>query len=497
MVEGHVAIGLPSPAHALDVVGDAHVSGSFIAGNTTTYGDGSIVMSGTDLGVTGGDVGVGTSSPLVRLHAQGTSAGITGDGGSNIMFGDGAGIRNEIGFRSQSDSNNRVFHKVAINNSGDNTTVMTLMGSGNVGIGITAPAHALDVVGDAHVSGSFISGNTTTYADGSITLSGPTTSLGILGGNFGVGTTSPVTTFLAGSPTGISTILADVRGWINLPRDAGITAEHPSQGGRPVLWTDLDGTYIRNWDSEATDGIHFQSFDGTERMFIQENGGVGIGTTNTTSISNGTLFVSPGHVVVDNNFGLFSVNNSSSGIGAGIDTGIDDSLIFFAGGGDRGRVTPAGNFGFGTSSPDSTVDIQQDPRSGVHASGKALYVTGTFGSGQSYDGGIEFRHSNGTQGIGFGFNTIFAAGSNPNQPLALLSRGSDPITLNAVGGGDVGIGTLSPEANLHVGGQEAPSSTTGSVSRLAIQPYGHTGARGYLMPEMLVATLSWTSGTES
>jgi hypothetical protein len=43
--------------------------------------------------------------------------------------------------------------------------------------------------------------------------------------------------------------------------------------------------------------------------------------------------------------------------------------------------------------------------------------------------------------------------------------------------GNVTIGaSTSNTANLHIGKQEAPANTAGEVSRLSIQPYGHTGA---------------------
>ena len=56
--------------------------------------------------------------------------------------------------------------------------------------------------------------------------------------------------------------------------------------------------------------------------------------------------------------------------------------------------------------------------------------------------GIEFRHSNGTQGLGFGHNTIYAAGENTDQHVNLKPKGT----------GGVGIGTIAPTALLHVDG---------------------------------------------
>jgi hypothetical protein len=66
-------------------------------------------------------------------------------------------------------------------------------------------------------------------------------------------------------------------------------------------------------------------------------------------------------------------------------------------------------------------------RSGTHpTSVKGLYVTGDFAADSD---GIEFRHTNGTQGIGFGYNTIYATGGNANQDLGLKPKGTGKVNV--------------------------------------------------------------------
>jgi hypothetical protein len=68
------------------------------------------------------------------------------------------------------------------------------------------------------------------------------------------------------------------------------------------------------------------------------------------------------------------------------------------------------------------LDVQSAARQngGNHPTGLALYVTAESESGGK---GVEFRHSNGSQGIGFGYNTIYATGTLADQPLYLRARG--------------------------------------------------------------------------
>jgi hypothetical protein len=104
--------------------------------------------------------------------------------------------------------------------------------------------------------------------------------------------------------------------------------------------------------------------------------------------------------------------------------------------------------GTGNNTPGNRLDVQSVGRSGSHATGRTLYVTGDFNEAGN---GAEFRHSNGTQGIGLGYNSLYAAGSNPDQPLNLMPKGA----------GGVGIGTTTPGALLDVNG---PAAVRGTLS---------------------------------
>ncbi|MBK7957419.1 MAG: hypothetical protein IPK03_04485 [Bacteroidetes bacterium] len=82
------------------------------------------------------------------------------------------------------------------------------------------------------------------------------------------------------------------------------------------------------------------------------------------------------------------------------------------------------NIGIGITNPANRLDIASSVRSGTHGTGFPLYVTGPLAAGSAGSAGIEFRHENGTQGIGFGFNTMYATGSNISQDLGLRSKGT-------------------------------------------------------------------------
>ncbi|MBG8556452.1 hypothetical protein I5L79_23095 [Hymenobacter sp. BT594] len=102
-----------------------------------------------------------------------------------------------------------------------------------------------------------------------------------------------------------------------------------------------------------------------------------------------------------------------------------------------GNAAVSGSVGIGNGIPQNSLDVQSGGRTDSHPSGRALYVTGNFGDASD---GAEFRLPNGRMGIGIGANSLYAAGSDANQHLNLMPKGT----------GNVGIGITSPELKLDV-----------------------------------------------
>ena len=105
------------------------------------------------------------------------------------------------------------------------------------------------------------------------------------------------------------------------------------------------------------------------------------------------------------------------------------------------------NIGIGsTINPVARLDIASASRTGTHPTAvKGLYITGDFNADND---GVEFRHSSGTQGIGFGFNTIYAAGSNANQDLGLKPKGTGEVTVS----GNLSVSGIVKIGSLQLGG---------------------------------------------
>ena len=143
-----LGIGTVNPTEALDVVGNIHTSGGFIAGSTTTYADGSITMSsGENLNIDSGtlfinnggnSVGIGTTTPASLLHIFRSATSNTQLNGGSFFLTSGNNSASPFTLISTGNANPfRIINK--------GVRVLEIKDNGNVAMGVNFPSENLDI----------------------------------------------------------------------------------------------------------------------------------------------------------------------------------------------------------------------------------------------------------------------------------------------------------------------------------------------------------------
>jgi hypothetical protein len=445
---------------------------------------------GITVKTTTGNVGIGTTGPLEKLHVVGNIRASSG-----LLFADGVyGIRHIGSGVISFDAGTSHPTEYKFTTTGVSTGAMVIKSDGNVGIGTTNPGAKLQILSAYSVSDqTLLKAGNDWYTNFNLILRDQGSSwsnrklvfnydpdnshsvdyMTFMNGNVGIGTTSP------------SYKLNVAGDGYNL-RLANSTNAEGYNIGRNVT----DGYLYFYGDEPSYDGYIFSGVGG-EKMRIQPSGNVGIGTTNPGAkldVVGGIRLGSNGSATtnydisrhgdgylqfVGNQTGYVGYKFTADASGGGVTT---PSFEVADAGGSRFVIKNGGNVGIGTTSPGALLQV-----------GNTTYGANVLGYFAT-DGGHSARigvNSNGTSiVVGAVGSTGTPINGIPTSAVGIISENTQPLILGVnntewmriQSNGNVGIGTTGPNlGKLQVNGNLIVGSGFANSSIFSSSLYGHQG----------------------
>jgi len=401
----------------------------------------------------GGNVGIGTTSPETKLHILTSNEGVkttyadvaieavdaqldltsssSGSWGSAINFVEGASVSANTDVWSiarqttggNGDSSLRF--NFGTSNQHDNAHKVTFASSGNVGIGTTSPNHLLEI--DGGTENAFIQLTTPNSRYGGIAFGDPQSAIAgriqyyhgddsfqfdtdgkftFEGGNVGIGTTSPNALLeLSKNGGGSSTTLLNVGG----------------TGNGRMLVRHIDG---KLHTSDATDDLYLNYLSSGHISMVNGGGNVGIGTTSPSQKL---------HVVGNTTTtGVSYTDIVQTYSGSSIDFRHQDASVVM-------RVDTANaRIGIGTTSPAKKLEVNVG---GTSSDG--ILVVG------SLNPHIEAKDStNSVRTVIASEDSLGKVGTISSTDLKIVTSNTERIRVDT--SGNVGIGDTTPAYKLDV-----------------------------------------------
>jgi hypothetical protein len=407
-----------------------------------------------------GNVGIGATAPLRKLHVVGNfavNAATDQYYGVNISGGEGSdpkitiGDWHNSGSTLQWDSSARSLNldtqystsAGTFNITGNDgaSTFLTILPSGNVGIGTTSPGAKLEIAGFSTGQGlkmNYGNSSGTIEAVNFIANGGANGVIGMQMVSAGVGDL-----WLGGSNGRSLTLYRDGNVGIGTSTPNAKLDVQGTQGQLFSVTDDLSGDIFSVADIS---GVPIMNVNSSGVSYF--DGSLGIGTDSPKT----KLNIVGGDVQLDSGQMLSFYTGASTGIqNNGIKgSDVDDSLRFYTGALERVTIKGA-NVGIGTITPGAKLDVEGSYGDVIKAVSGSQSIT------------TNFVAPSGSSGLNNIISTAgrFNIGTSDAQPFSLLTNSISRIAI--LSDGKVGIGVTNPSYKLEVSGTLGVNRTDGII----------------------------------